>query len=254
MELVLRSRPAPGVAQLTLNRPDRLNALSKALLAELASALRALEADDAVHAVVLTGDKRAFSAGADLKEMPESEIPPFAEAGRLQAWKTAERFPKPLLAAVNGYALGGGLELALLCDIVVVGDNARLGTPEIKVGMFPGDGGTQRLPRVIGKARTMLLVLTGDPIDAATALAWGIAALQVPVTETVARTVALAARIAEHAPLAARLAKADVLMAFEKPLDESLSLERKLLLWQSADREEGVRAFVEKRPPRFTGR
>lgn len=252
-ELIVEE-PAPGVRLLRLNRPARLNALSKALLAELAAAFRAAEADEGVRCVVLTGDGRAFSAGANLKEMPDSDLPPFAEAGRLAGWKTIERFGKPLVAAVNGYAFGGGCELALPCDIVVAGEGARFGTPEIKVGMFPGDGGTQRLPRAIGKSRAMLMILTGEPISGRTAAEWGLAAEVVPDAEVLPRALAIAALVAGNAPLAARLAKEEVLMSFEKPLDESLSLERKLLLFQSEDRREGVQAFVEKRPPRFTGR
>lgn len=253
-EELLLERPEPGVLLLRLNRPAQLNALSKSLLMTLAAALREAAADDGVRAVVLTGNERAFSAGADLKEMPESDLPPFAEAGRLAAWKTVERFAKPIVAAVDGYAYGGGFELALLCDIIVAGPAARFATPEIKVGMFPGDGGTQRLPRLIGKTRAMMMVLTGSPIDAAQALAFGIVAELAEAGRTVERAVAIAASIAAHSPLAARLAKEEVLMAFERPLDESLSLERKMLLFQSEDRAEGVRAFIEKRPPVFRGR
>ena len=252
-ELIVE-RPAEHVLLLRLNRPARLNALSKPLLRTLGAALVEAERDDQVRVVVLTGDDRAFSAGADLKEMETSDLPSFAEIGRLTAWKTVERFSKPMVSAVNGYAYGGGLELALLTDIVVAGENARFATPEIKVGMFPGDGGTQRLPRSIGKARAMQMILSGEPIDARTALAWGLVSEVFPTAETVSRAVALAALVARHSPLAARMAKEEVKMAFEKPLDESLSLERKMLLFQSEDRREGVRAFVEKRAPRWMGR
>ncbi|MFL5136278.1 MAG: enoyl-CoA hydratase-related protein [Microvirga sp.] len=253
MDLIIEDS-APGVRLLRLNRSASLNALSGALLSAMADELQRVEADEVVRCVVLTGDERAFSAGADLKEMPQSDLPIYAEANRLKAWKTIERFSKPLIAAVRGYALGGGCELALLCDIVIAGKGAKFGTPEIKVGMFPGDGGTQRLPRAIGKARAMLMILTGEPIDGATAASWGLAAEAVADDEVVSRAIALASSIARHSPLAARLAKEEVLMSFVKPLDESLSLERKLLLFQSADRKEGVQAFIEKREPRFTGR
>ncbi len=253
METIETSLPAPGVMLIRLDRAEALNALSKALLVDLASTLDEAAAADDVRAVVLTGSERAFSAGADIKEMPEGGIPMFAEAGRLKAWKTIESFPKPLIAAVNGYALGGGCELGLLCDFVIAGDNARFGTPEIKIAAFPGDGGTQRLPRLLGKSRAMMMVLTGEFIDAETAREWGLAVEVTPVERTVSRAVEIAGLIAEHSPIAVRMAKAEVLMAYQKPLDESLSLERKMLLWQTRDHDEGIAAFVEKRKPRYTG-
>jgi enoyl-CoA hydratase len=254
MSELLIEHPVPFVQVLRLNRPHALNALSRSLLAALGLALQAASQNDDIRVVVLTGNERAFSSGADLKELETSELPAFAEAGRLTAWKTIERFPKPLVAAVEGYAYGGGLELMLLADVAIAGDTARFATPEIKVGMFPGDGGTQRLPRSIGKARAMHMVLTGESIDAATALAWGLVSEVASTTTTLSRAIEIAAQIASMSPLATRLAKEDVLMAFSKPLDESLSLERKMLLFQSSDRREGVRAFVEKRPPVWTGR
>jgi enoyl-CoA hydratase len=205
-ELIVE-RPADHVVLMRLNRPERLNALSRALLRELGAVFIEAGRDDEVRAVVLTGDQRAFSAGADLKEMETSDLPSFAEAGRLAAWKTVERFAKPLVAAVNGYAYGGGLGLALLADIVIAGGNARFATPEIKIGMFPGDGGTQRLPRSIGKARAMQMILGGEPIDAATALAWGLVSEVLPPVETVTRAVALAALDARHSPCAWRRGK-----------------------------------------------
>ena len=254
MKHIIVSRPRPRVMLITLDRPEALNALSKALLVEVATALAEAEADDDVRCVVLTGNERAFSAGADIKEMPEAGIPMFAEAGRLKSWKTIERFPKPLVAAVNGYALGGGLELVMLTDVVIAGDNARFGMPEIKIAAFSGDGGTQRLPRAVGKARAMMMVLTGEFIDAETARDWGLAVELVPSGRTVERALEIAAAIAEHSPIALAMAKAEVLMSFEKPLDESLSLERQMLLWQTEDHDEGIAAFIEKRKPRFKGK
>ena len=252
MKNLVVSRPRPGVVLITLNRPRALNALSKALLVELAATFK--EADDQVRCVVLTGNERAFSAGADIKEMPDGGMPMWAEKKRLESWKIVERFPKPIVAAVNGWVLGGGLDLVLVCDIVIAGENAQFGWPEVKIAAFAGEGGTQRGPRAIGKTRAMMMQLTGKPIDARTACAWGLAAEVVPTERTVERALEVAERIAEMSPLATQMIKAEILMSFEKPLDESLSLERKLLLWQSEDHDEGIAAFVEKREPRFTGR
>ena len=177
----------------------------------------------------------------------------WAQADRLRAWKTVERFPKPLIAAVEGYALGGGCELVTLCDIVVAGSTARFGFPEVRIAAFPGDGGTQRVPRIIGRPRAMWMRMTGDSIDAATACAWGIASETVPAEDTVPRALAIAAQIAAMSPIAIGMIKQEVQMADQKPLDESLSLERKLLLWQTHDHVEGIAAFVEKRPPVYRG-
>ena len=254
MKNIIVSRPQPAVMLITLNRPKAFNALSKALLVEVATALKDAEGEDEVRAVVIAGNERAFSAGADIKEMPESDMPMWAEAKRLKAWKTIERFPKPLIAAVTGWALGGGLELTLLCDVVIAGENAQFGTPEVKIAAFSGDGGTQRIPRAVGKTRAMLMGLTGEPIDARTACDWGLAAEVVATERTLDRALEIAGKIAEMSPIATQMIKAEILMTFEKPLDESLSLERQLLLWQTEDHDEGIAAFVEKRKPRFKGR
>jgi enoyl-CoA hydratase len=237
-----------------LDRPKARNALSRALLVELAAALEQAEGDGDVRAVVVTGDEQAFSAGADIKEMADGGIPMWGQADRLKAWKGIERFGKPLIAAASGWALGGGCELLLLADIVVLGDNARLGFPEVKIAAFPGDGGTQRLPRAIGKNRAMWMMMTGETIDAATACAWGLALESVPQARCVERALTIAASIAQMSPVAVGMVKQEVLMTYQKSLDESLSLERKLLLWQTADHDEGVAAFIEKRKPLFSGR
>ncbi len=254
MKYIIVSRPRSGVMLITLNRPKALNALNKALVVEVATTLKEAENDDEIHSVVLTGNERAFSAGADIKEMPESEMPMWAEAKRLKAWRTIEQFPKPLIAAVTGWALGGGLELMLLCDIAIAGENAQFGTPEVKIAAFAGDGGTQRIPRAVGKTRAMLMALTGDPIDARTACDWGLAAEIAPTDRTLDRALEIAAKIAEMSPIATQMIKAEILMTYERPLDGGLSLERQLLLWQTEDHDEGIAAFVEKRKPKFKGR
>jgi enoyl-CoA hydratase len=248
------STPQEFVRFIRLTRPNARNALSRALMSDLGAALTEAAQDDRVRCVVLTGDDNAFSAGADIKEMTEGGIPPFAHRERLAGWKTVERFPKPLIAAVNGYALGGGCELTLLSDIVILGENAKLGFPEITIAAFPGDGGTQRAPRVAGKTRTMWMMMTGEHIDARKACEWGFGVEVVPVERTVPRALEIAARIVQMSPLAQRMLKEDVLMAFEKPLDESLSLERKMLLFQSEDHHEGTTAFAQKRKPVWKGK
>ena len=254
MKNIKISEPVEHVRLITLNRPKALNALSKALLTEMASALEEASCDDTVRCVVITGDNRAFSSGADIKEMPQDGLPMWAAADRLRAWKYIEGFSKPLIAAVNGYALGGGCELMLLCDIAIGGENVQLGTPEVKIAAFPGDGGTQRLPRAIGKARAMMMVLSGELIDAKKAQEWGLIVEVTPVEKTVERAIEIASIISTNSPIAVRMAKEEILMTYEKPLDESLSLERKLLLWQTDDHDEGITAFIEKRLPRYTGR
>lgn len=254
MKNIKISEPVEHVRLITLNRPKALNALSKALLTEMASALEEASCDDTVRCVVITGDNRAFSSGADIKEMPQDGLPMWAAADRLRAWKYIEGFSKPLIAAVNGYALGGGCELMLLCDIAIGGENVQLGTPEVKIAAFPGDGGTQRLPRAVGKARAMMMVLSGELIDAKKAQEWGLIVEVTPVEKTVERAIEIASIISTNSPIAVRMAKEEILMTYEKPLDESLSLERKLLLWQTDDHYEGITAFIEKRLPRYTGR
>jgi enoyl-CoA hydratase len=251
--LIEVTRPQGHVLLIALARPQARNALSRALLTEMAAQLTLAEADPDIRAVVLTGDDAAFSAGADIKEMADNGIPMWGQADRLKAWKTIERFSKPIIAAANGWALGGGCELLLHSDIVVLGENAKLGFPEVKIAAFPGDGGTQRLPRAVGKVRAMWLMMTGETIDARTACAWGLALETVPVDRTVSRALAIAGRIAEMSPIAVEMIKQEVLMTYQKPLDESLSLERKLLLWQTRDHDEGIAAFVEKRSPTFGG-
>lgn len=254
MSNILLSTPASNVLLIRLNRPTARNALSAALLNDLAAALKAAQADPTVRVVVLTGDDKAFSAGADIKEMPENGIPMWGQRDRLLAWKTIENFTKPLIAAVEGFALGGGCELALLCDIVIASETALFGVPEIKIGAFPGDGGTQRLPRIIGKSRAMWMIMTGSFINGEKACEWGLATEATPTGQAQERACHIAQEIAGMSPIAVEMIKQEVLMTYSKPLDESLSLERKLLLWQTEDHDEGIAAFIEKRKPVFKGR
>ncbi len=253
---IVVDRPADGVVKLTLNRPDVRNALRTQTLAEIAAELAAAAADDGIRAVVVTGGLKCFAAGADIREMAPLGPVEILTHERQRHWKTIAGFPKPLVAAVNGYALGGGCELALCADILVAGSNAQFGQPEINLGLIPGAGGAGRLARTVGKALTMQMVLTGQPIDARTALAAGIAVEVDEPESALARAVEIAALIATRPPLAVRLAKEAVLRAFESPLSEALAAEKQAfaLLAASHDRDEGIAAFLDKRPPKFTGR
>jgi enoyl-CoA hydratase len=248
---------APGVALVTLDRPEALNALSAALLAELVAALRDLDADDAVRAIVITGaGDRAFAAGADIKEMSDATPASLADTGGFGHWDELRMIRKPLIAAVRGFALGGGCELAMACDLIVAGDDARFGQPEIRIGVMPGAGGTQRLTRAIGKARAMELILTGRVIDANEAERLGLVTRVVPAESTVEEALALAAQIATMPPLAVAAAKRAINGAYETSLTQGLADERQAFfdLFATADQKEGMAAFVEKRPPRWTGR
>jgi enoyl-CoA hydratase len=250
------ARPADGVLSLTLNRPDARNALRTQTLAEIAAQLSAVLNDDTVRAVVITGGLKYFAAGADIREMAPLGPIDVLMHERQRHWRAIATFAKPLIAAVNGYALGAGCELALMADIAVAGTGAQFGQPEINLGLIPGAGGTQRLARVAGKALTMQMVLTGQPIDARAALAAGIVVEVDEPESALARAVELATIIASKPPLAVRLAKESVLRAYEAPLSEALASERQAfaLLAASEDRNEGITAFLDKRPPKFTGR
>jgi enoyl-CoA hydratase len=253
---IVVGRPAPGVLQLTLRRPEVRNALRTRTLGEIAGELAAAAADDGVRAVVITGGTEVFAAGADIREMAPLGPVAILTHERQRHWRAIATFPKPIVAAVCGYALGAGCELALCCDIVVAGSNAQFGQPEVNLGLIPGAGGTARLARTCGKALAMQMVLTGKPIAAAAALAAGIAVEVDEPESAIARAIEIAATIATRPPLAVRLAKEAVLRAFEMPLAGSLAAERQAfaLLASSHDRNEGIAAFLERRSPQFTGR
>ena len=244
------------VEVITLNRPRALNALSPALVEEVGDALGAADRDPEVGAAVLTGGPRVFAAGADITDMAEQSAVDQLIRDQTGRWAPISSFTKPLLAAVNGYALGGGCELALMCDLIVAGDSARFGQPEINLGIIPGAGGTQRWPRTAGKYVAMEVNLLGTQIPAQRAYQLGIANRVVPAEVTVEVAVQLAERAARQAPVAARLAKESVNRAFETPLSEGLAQERKsfYFLFGTEDQKEGMAAFLQKRKPEFKGR
>lgn len=245
-----------GVLLLTLNRPEKLNALSKQLLAELAAALSEADNDPAVGAVVLTGKGRAFSAGADITDMLDRGVESYSDPERLHRWATIDQFDKPIIAAVNGYAMGGGLELALMCDIILAAEEARFACPEIRLGAFPGDGGTQRLPRAVGKSFAMQMILTGEMVGSALAERKGLVSEVLAVENLLPRAIEIASLIAKNSTAITPYAKRAVKAAFELPLADGLALEQRLTIgaFDTEDRMEGLRAFVEKRAPRFSGR
>ena len=244
------------VALLRFNRPKQLNALNGQVMDELCSALEVLDRDDAIRVLVVTGNERAFAAGADIAEMAEASPIDMLRTNRIAQWDRVRRIGKPVIAAVAGWCLGGGCELAMALDLIVAAESARFGQPEINIGVIPGAGGTQRLTRAIGKSVAMEMILTGEPIDAREAHRLGLVARVVPNELVVEDALGLAAKIATKSPLALRLAKEAVNAAYEMSLTEALAHERRLfyLLFASDDQKEGMAAFLEKRDPDFKGR
>lgn len=250
----VRSAPvADGIVRVTLDHPERRNQLDHATMVALADALDAADRDGAVRCVIVAGHASVFAAGADLHEMRVLDGPALADHPRTAAWQRIFTVGVPVVAAVEGPALGGGCELVQACDIVIAGEGATFGQPEIAVGWMPGAGGTQRLPRSLGKATAMQMVLTGDPIDARRALAAGLVSEVVPTGTALARAEQVAGRVASRAPGAVRRAKAAVLAAWDGPMAHGLAVEREHFQAQasSAERAEGIAAFLERRAARF---
>ena len=245
-----------SIAVVTLNRPQQLNALSYGLVKDLCLAMESLNQDDDVRAIILTGGEKVFAAGADIKEMADAG--PFDEpvGGRLAYRDRVNEISKPMIAAVSGYALGGGCELVMSCDIIIASETARFGQPEVNIGIIPGSGGTQRLTHVLGKYRAMEMILTGDPINAHDAERFGLVTRVVPVELLLEEAKGMARKIAAKPLLAIRHAKEAVLKSFNMGLDNGLEFERKsfYLLFASEDRREGMKAFLEKRKPAFKGK
>ena len=253
--ILVERRGAVGIV--TLNRPQALNALNAALIAELGIALDGFEADEAIGAIVLTGNERAFAAGADVKEMAEKTyIEAYREDFITKGWERVAQCRKPIVAAVAGFALGGGCEIAMMCDIVIAADTARFGQPEIMLGTIPGAGGTQRLARFIGKAKAMDLCLTGRMMDANEAERAGLVSRIVPAADLLAEAVKLAERICEMSRPVAMMVKEAVNRAYETTLAEGVRFERRLFHASFAieDRREGMAAFIEKRKAAFKNR
>ncbi len=254
-EFVLTEVDGP-VGLVTINRPRVRNALNHQTIAELVDALETFDRDDTIRCLVLTGDDRAFAAGADIAEMADAGAVEALNDDNFARWARFRAIHKPVIAAVGGYALGGGCELALMCDMVVASETAQFGQPEVKIGIIPGAGGTQRWARSAGKVRAMEAVLIGDPVRAVDAERMGLVNRVVPAGAQLEEAMRLAQVIATRPPLAVRLAKEAVNHAMEVGLAPGLEFERKLfyLLFASEDKREGMRAFLEKRPGRFSGR
>jgi enoyl-CoA hydratase len=244
------------VGLIRLHRPRAMNALNQALMQELAEALQALDADPQVGAIVICGDERAFAAGADIKEMAGAGAMEMLLEDRISLWDRVARVGKPVIAAVSGWCLGGGCELALACDMIVASETAKFGQPEITIGVIPGAGGTQRLTRAVGKPVAMEMILNNRTLTAEEARQLGMVNRVVPLEGYLEEALRLAEEVAGRAPLAIRLAKQAILQAFELPLQHGLQAERRsfYLLFDSDDQKEGMAAFIEKRAPTWRGR
>jgi enoyl-CoA hydratase len=254
--IIVTEQHAPGIALIRLNRPKELNALNLQLMIELRDTLQKLDKNEVVRVIIITGNEQAFAAGADIKQMADKTAIDMLMIDQFSTWDQIKKTRKPIIAAVSGFALGGGCELAMTCDMIVASESAKFGQPEIKIGVMPGAGGTQRLTRAVGKAKAMELVLTGRFISAEEALSYGLVNKVVPVEMYLHEAVTLASEIALMSPVAVQLAKEAVNRSFETQLDEGLHFERKnfYLAFASEDQKEGMKAFIEKRKPEYKGK
>jgi enoyl-CoA hydratase len=243
-----------NIGLIQLNRPKALNALCDGLMFELRNVLDDLEKDANISCVILTGGDKVFAAGADIKEMQDLQFKDVYKGSFLSHWGRISTFTKPIIAAVNGYALGGGCELAMMCDIVYAGERAQFGQPEINIGTIPGSGGTQRLTHAIGKSKAMELVLTGNRLSAQEAQTAGLVSKVFPADKVVDEAIRLAEKIAANSPMIVQMAKEAVNAAYELTLAEGIHFERRIFhqTFATKDRQEGMSAFIEKRPPKFT--
>ncbi|MDP2188158.1 MAG: enoyl-CoA hydratase-related protein [Sphingobacteriaceae bacterium] len=254
--ILVEPRYEQHIALVQLNRPKELNALHLELMAEVRDALKSLDQDPEVRAIILTGNERAFAAGADIKQMAGKNAIDMLLIDQFSTWDTIKKIKKPIIAAVSGFALGGGNELVMHCDMVIASETAMFGQPEIKIGVMPGAGGTQRLTRNVGKVNAMEMVLTGKFINAQRAYELGLVNRVVPVELYLEEAVKLAREVVQLSPIAIKLAKEAVLKAYDSPLSEGLEFERKnfYMLFATEDQKEGMAAFVEKRAAEFKGR
>ncbi|HMG93558.1 MAG TPA: enoyl-CoA hydratase-related protein [Chryseolinea sp.] len=257
MEFInLTEEYAPFVSLVQLNRPKELNALNRQLMEELRDALQLLDKNDKVRVVIITGNEQAFAAGADIKQMADKTSTEMLLIDQFSTWDQIRKTKKPLIAAVSGFALGGGCELAMTCDMVVASESAKFGQPEIKIGTMPGAGGSQRLTYALGKAKAMELILTGRFLSADEAHSRGLVNKVVPVEMYLHEALSLANEIAQMSPVAVQLAKEAINRSFETHLEEGLQVERKnfYLTFGTEDQKEGMKAFIEKRKPEYKGR
>jgi len=257
MEYILvNEQYQPFTALIQLNRSKDLNALNLQLMQEIRDTLQQLDKNEKVRVIVITGNEQAFAAGADIKQMADRSAIDMLMIDQFSTWDQIRKTKKPIIAAVSGFALGGGCELAMTCDMIIASETAKFGQPEIKIGVMPGAGGTQRLTKALGKAKAMELVLTGRFLSAEEALSYGLINKVVPVEMYLREAMQLASEIAQMSPVAAQLAKEAVNRSFETHLDEGLTFERKnfYLAFASEDQKEGMKAFIEKRKPEYRGK